>query len=266
MNFLIQKIENLKILIHETLLILSMNFSSLLSLDAAPIKKPIIALFGGGGKTSMLYQLGREFAQQYSKVLLTSIVKAGPSPIFPIVLSKPETPIDNLFIDRHPLYLLKEIIRENKYQGFEPSELEPLLSSVDICVFEADGARDRPLKAHNEYDPGVPSFTSHVFILIGADVIDTQLNDGLVHRPDIFKSLWSKNDSTLINVELITEVVTSQKGYLSKIPGSIPKIYFVNKADVHPEKARLLGESISSSTSSPVFMGSVKNTWWELIS
>ncbi len=236
-----------------------------LNLFNSPLKL-CIALFGGGGKTSLLYQLGHELVQQYSRVLLTSIVKAGPSPIFPIVLLKPKNTVKNLFEDHLPLYLLKKKIGVDKYQGFKPSELQPLLLDADTTVFEADGARDLPLKAHNDNDPAIPPFASHVVILVGADVIGSKMSDGKVHRPEIFKSLWHINDTTAIDAELVAEVVTSHKGYLSKIPEPISKIYFVNKADAYPEKARSLGESIASTTSSPVYFGSVKKTWWKQIS
>lgn len=236
-----------------------------LNLFNSPLKF-CIALFGGGGKTSLLYQLGRELARQYNRVLLTSIVKAGPSPNFPIVLLKPDNPVENLFKDHLPLYLLKKQIGIDKYQGFTPAELESLLLDTDTTVFEADGARDLPLKAHNETDPTIPLFASHVVILVGADVIGSKMSDGKVHRPEIFKSLWHIDDTTTIDVELVAEVVTSDKGYLSKIPEPVSKIYFVNKADAYPEEAQSLGESISLTTSLPVYFGSVKKTWWEQIS
>ena len=242
-----------------------MKFSGILTLDKTQTKKPFVALFGGGGKTSLLYQLGNEFTKQYNRVLLTSIVKAGPSPNFSIVLSKPDKPITDLITNHHPLYLLKEKIRKDKYCGFESSELECWLPNVDACVFEADGAKDLPLKAHSDYDPIIPSFTSHVIIVIGADVIETTLNEGKIHRPDIFKSLWGIKDDTVIDIPLITKVVTDKKGYLSKIPNGIKIVYFVNKANTFQEQAQDLALSIKLESSASVYYGSVREKWWKRV-
>jgi len=227
-----------------------------------------VALIGGGGKTSLLFQLGKEFVNQYKKVLLTTITKSGPSKNIPMTLSGSNGNISllQLFKSQNPVYLLREQIRGDKYQGISAVQLESFLPDADVTLFECDGSRNLPLKAHSEWDPVVPGFATHVIIVIGADVINTKLKDRKVHRPEIFKSLWSIDDATVIDIELITEVVTSQKGYLSKIPSSIPTIYFVNKADAYPENACSLGESISLNTSSSVYIGSVKKTWWELIS
>ncbi len=242
-----------------------MKFSDILTLDKTQTKKPFVALFGGGGKTSLLYQLGNEFTKQYNRVLLTSIVKAGPSPNFSIVLSKPDKPITDLITNHHPLYLLKEKIRKDKYCGFESSELERWLPNVDACVFEADGAKDLPLKAHNNYDPVIPSFVSKVIIMIGADVVNTQLSDGKVHRADLFKSIWRIQDNTRIDVRLITEVVTTNKGYLSKIPDAIPITFFINKADAFPSQAKILAENIAKQNVGKVYYGSIKEKWWKYL-
>lgn len=242
-----------------------MNFVPLLSKENNPKNNHVIALFGGGGKTSMLFKLGLELANTYTKVLMTSIVKAGPSQDFPIVLSQSDCHIEKLFQDQRPLYLLKEMIRKDKYYGFESAELERWLPNIDACVFEADGARDLPLKAHNNYDPVIPSFVSKVIIMIGADVVNTQLSDGKVHRADLFKSIWRIQDNTRIDVRLITEVVTTNKGYLSKIPDAIPITFFINKADAFPSQAKILAENIAKQNVGKVYYGSIKEKWWKYL-
>ncbi len=242
-----------------------MKFSNLLSKNTTDKSKLIIALFGGGGKTSLLYQLGIEFTQQYNRVLLTSIVKAGPSPDIPIVLSKPKNSIENLFVDHQPLYLLKEKISTFKYKGFESIELRNFYLKTDITIFESDGSRNLPLKVHSEWDPVIPDFATHVIIVIGADVINTKLVDGKVHRPGQFKSLWEIEDDTLIDIPLITKVVTDKKGYLSKIPEGIKTVYFVNKANTYHGQASNLAHSIRSKSNASVFYGNVLENWWKQV-
>lgn len=242
-----------------------MKFAPLLTIENKQDKKHIIALFGGGGKTSILYRLGYELSQNYTKVLLTSIVKAGPSPHFPIHFINPSYTIQNLFVKNNPLYIMKEKIRDDKYIGFKSEELLPWLDDIDVCIFECDGSRNLPLKTHSEWDPVVPDFTTQVIIVIGADVINTKLINGKVHRPEFFKSLWGIKDDTVIDIPLITKVVTDKKGYLSKIPNGIKTVYFVNKANTFQKNARNLALSIKSESSASVYYGSVREKWWKRV-
>ena len=240
-----------------------MNFLPIIPIDSYNRDASAIAIFGGGGKTSLLHQIGHECSMKFEKVLLTSIVKAGPSNSFPIQFAKPSGSILPLLLNNNPLYLMKEKIREDKFIGFSSNELESWIAQTNICIFEADGARGLPLKSHNHHDPNIPHFTTHTIIVVGADAVDTKLSDGKIHRPDLFQSLWSINKDTRIDAPFISKVVTSERGYLSKIPDSISKSFFINKADAFPTRAKLLAEKIATQNIGKVFYGSIKNKWWE---
>ena len=199
---------------------------------------------------------------------MTSITKAGPSNNFPVILtdSPEKISLTRLFKYQNPVYLLHEQIRADKYTGISPAQLESLLPKADVTIFECDGSRNLPLKAHNSGDPVVPDFATHVIIVVGADVVNTKLSDGKVHRPELFRSLWDTQNDPVIDVELITRVLTHKKGYLSKIPDSVEKIYFVNKSDIFPKEAEALALSISRVTSDMVFWGSIHKSWWKAVS
>ena len=246
----------------------SQSFHSILPTVSRDSPGLCIALLGGGGKTALLFQLGKEFANENNYVLMTSITKAGPSNNFPVILTGPQEKISltHLFKYQNPVYLLHEQIRADKYTGISPAQLESLLPKADITIFECDGSRNLPLKAHNPGDPVVPDFATHVIITVGADVINTKLNDGKVHRPELFSSLWDMQNNPVIDIDLITQVLTDKKGYLSKTPDSVEKIYFVNKADIFPKEAKALALSISRVTPDVVFWGSVHKSWWKAVS
>lgn len=93
------------------------------------------------------------------------------------------------------------------------------------------GASNRSLKVHNRIDPEIPDFATHVIIVVGADVVNTKLSDGKVHRSDMFAKVWKVDIHFTLDVEFITKVVTSKTGYLSKVPNNPTRIYFVNKRE-----------------------------------
>ncbi|MBC8216634.1 MAG: putative selenium-dependent hydroxylase accessory protein YqeC [Candidatus Marinimicrobia bacterium] len=229
-----------------------------------PVEGSCIAVLGGGGKTSFMFQVGNELASQFEKVLLTSITKAGPEKEVPISLQDDmgDFDIELEFTKQNPVFLLREKIHKNKYRGISEMDLNEIRHSVDITVFEADGARNLPLKAHNNHDPIVPQFATHAVLLIGADAVDTHIRDGKVHRPELFCEKWQLTPNDVLSSEIIANVVTHPNGYLSKIKTQIPITYFVNKAGVYPKEAEYLAKAIMQSTDSPVFYGSINENWW----
>lgn len=214
----------------------------------------------------MMYKLGQEFSHYYNRVLLSSIVRAGPSPQISILLSSNGQLPGNSFVNNNPLYLLREKVHKDKYLGFTPTQLESLLQKSDACIFESDGARGCSLKAHNNKDPYVPEFSTHVIIFVGADIINTPVKAEYIHRQNRFISQWNIPDNTEIDIDLVTQVLTSNEGYMSKIPKSTQVRYFVNKADLFPKKAEDLAKALNNITPHPVYWGSVRDFWWKACS
>ncbi len=241
-----------------------MNFFNLLYKDAADAHGACIAIFGAGGKTSLLYRIGEELACYYRKVLLTSLTKSGYRENQNAVLldqiehDKPEA----LFETMNPVMLMQSVIERKKYIGISEEKLRLFWRQADVCLFECDGARKRSLKIHTDHDPSIPSFTDKAIIVVGADVVNTKLSDGRVHRPELFSAHWNCSPDSVLSVPFITRVVTSEKGYLRKIPPSVDRIYFINKADTFPEKARRLASSIAGTSGRPVFYGSVRKGFY----
>jgi len=239
------------------------SFSEILLSSIHPMDGAKIGVIGGGGKTAFMFEAGRVFAGNHRKTLITSITKAGRTDQFQVNVLKQirDNNLLNLFETNNPVYLLNKQIKDEKYSGLSIATLEQLVQAVDVAVFECDGSRNLPLKAHNNADPHVPEFATHTVIVIGADVVDTTLSDGLVHRPDLFRNLWAIENNQSISCDLIGHIVTSKKGYLSKVPEGMPLLYVINKADEFPLQAEKLAHSIGEKISFPVYWGSVMDKW-----
>jgi len=220
-----------------------------------------IGLLGGGGKTALLHKLADEFSQYYPTVLQTSLTKtAFHYTDNPLILNEINMDKLNLIkFDNNPLFIIGEKISNEKLKGISEADLDIIRRQFDITIFECDGARNKPLKVHTSYDPIVPNFTTHVIIIVGADVINTKVSDGLVHRPELFCKIWSVKSDFEITIDFIVKVLSSPKGYLSKIPGEIDVTYFVNKWDNHQKNAGNLAKAVFEKTGKPTFYGSVQN-------
>lgn len=226
-----------------------------------------VAILGGGGKTSLLHRLGFELAAYFPRVLITALTKSARHAEHPVFLLDDllRDKIPGLFPQSNPLCIMKSEASIEKLIGISVDDLKLLRKMSDCTLFEADGARNLPLKAHLPHDPVVPGFASHVIILVGADVVNTTPADGKVHRPEIFKQKWAVTDNTVLDADFIAKVLTTHQGYHEKISASTQPCYFVNKGDRFPKAATELARAIRKQTEAPIFWGSVHSDFLESV-
>ncbi len=236
-----------------------MDFYTLLAKDPRSLSGACVAILGGGGKTGLLLRLGAELAGHHPRVLLTSLTRsaadiqppplllhgAGNSPLLP-------------FEQTNPLFVMSSQAEKGKLLGISPQLLATLLARSSLALVECDGARKLPLKAHTMHDPAVPDCATHVVVVVGAAVVDTTLEQGLVHRRELFQSLWDVPSDFRLKADFIAAVVTDSRGYRAKIPGGQPVIYFINQSDRWPQPARRLARAIKARSGGPTFWGSLR--------
>lgn len=222
-----------------------------------------MAVLGAGGKSGLLVRLGNELAVGHRKVLLTSLTHSEKFDKWTTLLASGRDThelMTKLQQEARP-HLLNALVKPGKYSGIPLELLGRVRQQVDMCLFECDGARGRSLKAHDDKDPSVPEYASQAIVVVGADVVNTAIADGLVHRPQLLCQLWKLENSSLLRADIIAEIVTAEKGYGHKIPNNVPRVYFVNKGDTHPVEAEQLAGIIGRLSGLPTYMGSVKANW-----
>jgi len=242
-----------------------MNFSQILFKSPVNAYKACIGILGGGGKTALLHKLGTEFARTHSQVILSSLTKSGVSPEHTVHLYPEFESADSResLLKNNPLYVMGSYEHAEKLAGVETEQLQKLYTLSDLTVFECDGARKRPIKAHQPYDPMIPDFASHTIIVVGADAVGARIESKRVHRPELFRELWEVNANFVLSPPFIAKVLTSQYGYLQKVPASSKLAYFVNKADEFPQEAFQLARAIARVSNAPVFYGSLEQNYLE---
>ena len=237
-----------------------MNFSKLIFKNVADAQNACIGILGGGGKTALLHALGDELAKSYQHVILSSLTKAGISSVHQVHLYPEFQDEENreLLLKNNPLYIMGERESEHKLIGVNDAMLATLYRNSDLTLFECDGARKKPNKAHQPYDPLIPHFATHAIIVVGADAVGARIDGKMVHRPELFRELWDVSANFELTPAFIAKVLTSQYGYMQKVPPDVEVIYLVNKADSYPEQALSLAQALSRLSKSSVFFGSVE--------
>lgn len=208
-------------------------------------EKQLIALVGGGGKTTTMLKLAKELKEIGKRVLVTTTT----------AINEPECHLyDRLIVLKnssgvdqpankgaHITVLAKEVSREGKLLGLGPEEVNALFldKEYDFVIVEADGSRGRPIKAPAEHEPVIPSCTTAVIGVIGLDAIGKRIEDETVHRPQIFAEITEGQLKAVINADKIKKLILHEEGLFKCAPEKARKFLLLNKEDQISEKELL---------------------------
>lgn len=221
-----------------------MNLSKALDLT----RGDVIALTGGGGKTTTMFRLAAELANDSAAamhVLTTTSTRIFAAQIkhSPAHLTfDPEQqgiadilPPLQAALDKHGQVMLvgQADLQSGKAFGLSSETVDALAASgrFDLIINEADGSRMRPLKAPAEHEPVIPASTTLVMPVVGLDVLHQPLNDDTVHRANRVSHLSGTGLGQPITVETIVAVLCHPEGGLKNVPSQARVIPLLNKAE-----------------------------------
>jgi molybdenum cofactor cytidylyltransferase len=98
-------------------------------------------------------------------------------------------------------------------------------------LIEADGARQRSLKAPAAYEPAIPGWVTCVVVMAGLAGLGQPLVEARVHRPKIFSALSGCGIGAIIDIDHLAAVLLSQEGGLKAIPRGTRRICFLNQSE-----------------------------------
>lgn len=225
-----------------------------------------IALVGAGGKTAVLFQLGREFLQASptsgkrfdrpeksfaESVVLTTTTHVG---------------VDQVSLaDQHWIYTEGSLPRafledggrgltlitaaqtdSERFAGIPSQEVDLLARTIGHqtpLIIEADGSRRRPLKAPAPHEPAIPDWVDVVVVVAGLSGLGQLLSDEWVHRPQLFGRLAQIELNCHILPEHLARVLSHPEGGLKNIPSVARRILILNQA--RSDEAKSVAKRIS---------------------
>jgi probable selenium-dependent hydroxylase accessory protein YqeC len=147
---------------------------------------PVICVVGAGGKSTTTFSLATALAEQGRRVVISTTTKMGHDQTGGLTVTPPNIVAVAQALWGPGVCLVVEHPDPASPKVVGPSTvwLDELADSglVDAIVLEADGARRRNAKAPAPHEPVLPSSTSHVVTLLGADALDRVIEDQ-GHRP-----------------------------------------------------------------------------------
>ena len=137
--------------------------------------------------------------------------------------------------------------------GVRPEECDAWFERVDHVIIEADGSRRRPFKAPADYEPVVPSTTTTMVSVIGADALGRVIADQC-HRPLRVAAVAGCQPYERLSPAHAATVLLSDRGARKELPTAGRLAIVVNKVGGanEPFVAELLDELTTRAPEIPV--------------
>jgi probable selenium-dependent hydroxylase accessory protein YqeC len=208
----------------------------------------VVALVGGGGKTSAMFRLAREAVERGGLAITTTTTRIfaaqiALSPIhLPVEHATRDRVLDALASQRQVLVIGRSDPATGKADGVSLELFRSLRAwcPAACIVNEADGSRMRPFKAPAEHEPVIPVETTLVVLMVGVDVLGRPLDGDHVHRPELVAALSGAPPGAAITPEIVSRVLAHPRGGRKGVPAGARVAAVINKMDslADPEPAR----------------------------
>ena len=212
----------------------------------------IVSFVGAGGKTSAIFQLAREIINRktvtlapYAHLPWRAVPGSAGVVTSTTHLGAWQTRFaDHHIIANHPgdiqlpaegVILVTGEIENGRTKPVNEAVLNWLhenskANSIPLLI-EADGSRQKPLKAPAKHEPSIPEFTDIVVVVAGLSALGKPLTDQNVHRAEIFSHLSGLQINQIITPNVITRMMIHSQGGSKNIPLNARRVVFLNQAD-----------------------------------
>ena len=201
--------------------------------------RELVALVGGGGKSTLLFRLGDELAAAGKRVLLTTTTKMGRYQISDLsnVCWSADTQCARDALSRAGPVMLLTDGDDHKVTGPPAAVVDELFATAlaDYIVVEADGSHGRPLKAPAAHEPVVPATTTTVIILVGIDAVGQRLDEA-VHRIAVARRFTGLGRSHVLTPVDCADILGHPEGALRVCPPASRVLVAITKVQTEADR------------------------------
>jgi len=191
-------------------------------------KKHTICLVGGGGKTTVMYELAAAWAACGCKVLVltsTHILQPADGSF-----AADAAAVHNLWQQRRYAVIGTPELDTGKLTAPLQSVYEALKLQADVILCEADGSRHHPCKVPAEYEPVILPDSDIVLAVAGMDALGNSLAQAC-QRPQLAADLLDCSADKIIDAQMLTALLLSEQGARKNV-GTRAYYIVLNKCDL----------------------------------
>jgi molybdenum cofactor cytidylyltransferase len=231
-----------------------------------PARPEVVALVGGGGKSSALFRLAAELRAEGARVVVTTTTRIAVdqiarAPAF-VPVTAGDLPLSDVAtaLDVHGQVLLigRETIEQGairKKAGIDLRTIDVLVAhagslGIGVILVEADGSKMLPAKAPAAHEPALPPSTTLLAPVLGLDAIGRPIDPLHLHRPEHIRRLLglSATEPHRLTPAGASRLLLHPDGGMKDRPLGARLIYLLNKADTPARRAagRLMADHLVS--------------------
>jgi probable selenium-dependent hydroxylase accessory protein YqeC len=203
----------------------------------------VVALVGGGGKSTAMFRLAREVAEASGCAITTTTthIFGAQTALAPVRMLAAEATRERvaaaLAVHRHVLVVGPTDPATNRAAGVSLDLFSTLRAWFpEACIVnEADGSRTRPFKAPAGHEPVIPPETTLVIPMVGADIFGKPLDTDHVHRPELVAALSGTPRGAPITPETVARVLAHPEGGRKGVPPGARVVVCINKVESLPD-------------------------------
>lgn len=193
-------------------------------------KKHTICLVGGGGKTTVMYELAADWAACGRKVLaLTSTHILQPADGS---FAADAAAVHNLWQQRRYAVIGTPELATGKLTLPTQSVYEALKLQADVILCEADGSRHHPCKVPAENEPVLLPDSDIVLAVAGMDALGRPLAQAC-QRSQLAADLLGCSAEKIIDAQMLASLLRSEQGAHKNV-GKRTFYIVLNKCDLLP--------------------------------
>lgn len=191
-------------------------------------KKHTICLVGGGGKTTVMYELAAAWAACGRKVLvLTSTHILCPADGS---FAADAAAVNNLWQQRRYAVIGTPELSTGKLTAPPQDLYEVLQLQADVILCEADGSRHQPCKVPAEHEPVLLPDCDMVLAVAGMDALGNSLQQAC-QRPQLAAELLGCGAEKILDAQMLTVLLLSEQGARKNV-GKRAYYIVLNKCDL----------------------------------
>ena len=205
----------------------------------------VVALVGGGGKSSFLFRLAHEVASRGGRALITTTTRVALSQVQHMAgfvgMDGADLPLPAIHaaLDAAGRCILVGLPWADKATGIPAAAVDELAArsrelALAAVLVEADGSRQLPVKAPASHEPVLPQSTTLLVPVAGLDGVGRPISVEQVHRPELVRALLGCNpdDPDLrLTPAMLARLMVHPDGGAKHRPAGARLLPVLNKAD-----------------------------------
>ncbi|MHB8080115.1 MAG: selenium cofactor biosynthesis protein YqeC [Candidatus Krumholzibacteriia bacterium] len=203
----------------------------------------VVAVCGGGGKTSLLRAAAIALRSVGALVAVTTTTRTEPLDWPGMrVASWPEV-ADGALRDEPWLFVRGGEHADGKWRGLAPEQADALggLLPRHVVLVEADGSAGRPVKLLRDDEPVWPARTSLAIVVMGLSAVGRPIG-AVLHRHGRLPAPWLPDDPAAVwSWDLMFRLLHGAGGYLAHVPAGVPVVVALTQLAACADSVGLFG-------------------------